>query len=241
VDMSNAATDVFFDVLALAGSAVAATSWQRHLTLCFCDGERVSRGASGFDLADVPWTGDRAVEKDFFLRMVDLAAARHGWDRLHYDPPHVRAHLLAYRRMLLAFTPQPVAGSWMGDWTAPPKPHEIDLCGRHGVFRGEYECRLCDAASQPIDAPKVWELISCRKAGDWLAHREVRQIPDEALPRLRPLFDVDTLSPAGWDREDLAKMTAWWNVEPSLLGKVESILDTTLDPGMDHYLRIAIA
>lgn len=45
---------VFFDVLALAGSALAVSPWQQQLTLYFCDSERHSYGFSGFDLADIP-------------------------------------------------------------------------------------------------------------------------------------------------------------------------------------------
>lgn len=42
--MSNAGTDVFCDVLALAGSAPARTPWQQNLILHFCDTERHGHG-----------------------------------------------------------------------------------------------------------------------------------------------------------------------------------------------------
>lgn len=142
VRMSNGATSVFCDVMALAGSPVAATPWQQRLILHFCDSERVGLGTSGFDLAELPWTRGWSAEKDFFLRVIDLAAARYGWDELHYEP-HVDEPLSAYRKMLVAFTPSPAAKS-MGDWTEPPEAYEVDLCARHAVFRGEYGCRLCD-------------------------------------------------------------------------------------------------
>jgi hypothetical protein len=148
--MANGTTSVFCDVLALAGSPVAATPWQQRLILHFCDSERVSTGTSGFDLAELPWTRELSLEKDFFLRVIDLAAARYGWDRLHYDPDAVGDHLRAYRGMLVAFTPSPAVGSPMGDWTAPPPTYEVELCARHGVFPGEYGCRLCDVTVQPV-------------------------------------------------------------------------------------------
>lgn len=241
VRMSNGATDVFFDVLSLAGSAQATTPWQQQLTLHFRDSGRMERGFSEFDLADLPWTQAWPAEKDFFLRVIDLAGARHGWDKLHYDPPYARNSLLAYRAMLAAFTPGPVTGSDMGDWTVRPTTHQIDPCPRHGIFRGEYDCRLCDTSLQPRDAPKVWELISSRQAAGRLIHREVRQIPEDDLPAVRQLIDFGTLSPAPHDTADIERVFAYQPVEPPWRDRLEAILGTTLDPSLDHSLRVAIA
>jgi hypothetical protein len=242
VRMSNGSTSVFFDVLALAGSAVAGSPWQQRLTLYFCDAERYGSGISGFDLAKLPWTAECGEEKDFFGQTLDRAIARHGWDKLHYDPPHVRGHLLAYRGMLAAFTPRPVTGSRMGDWTVPPKPYEVQVCARHGIFRGEYECRLCDVANQPVAAPKVWELISYQEAdGGRITGREVLQIRESAVPDLQRLFDFGTLSPTAGDSADMEKMLSWRRVEPPMSGRVETILGAVLDPDLEHFLRIAVA
>lgn len=146
VSMSNGSTRVFFDVMALSGSATAVTPWQQCLAVHFCDSERHCSGCSGFDLAEVPWTGDHPAEKECFLQLLDRAIHRHGWDRLHYDPPLVRDQLLDFRLMLAAFTPRETTGSWMGDWTRPPQVHEVDRCVRHQVFQGEFGCRLCDVS-----------------------------------------------------------------------------------------------
>src|ERR1700722_4259840 len=109
VRMSNGSTDVFFDVLTLAGCDVARTAWEQNLVLYFADGHRTGMGASGFDLAELPWTANWPAEKQFFLQLIDTAAGRHGWDWLAYDPPFVAAQLAAYRDMLARFTPIPSA------------------------------------------------------------------------------------------------------------------------------------
>lgn len=220
--MANGATSVFCDLLALAGSSTAITPWQQWLILHFCDSERVSTGISGFDLAELPWTREWPAAKDFFLGVVDLAAARYGWDRLHYDPHAVDEHLRAYRRMLLAFTPSAAAGSAIGDWTVPPQPYEVDLCTRHTVFRGEYGCRLCDVSVQPVDAPTVCELVSTRDVQGRLVHREVRQIPET----VRALLDSGSTDV---------------RVDDHLRDRVETLLGVPLDPLLDHVLRIAVA
>lgn len=149
VQMSNGLTSVLCDVVALAGSSVAVSPWEQRLVLLFCDSERVSTGLSGFDLAEVPWTGEWVGEQAFFVRIMDLAVGRYGWDRLCYDPGAVGSSLLAYRRMVAAFRPAPVSGSWLGDWGAAPSSDDVLLCARHGVFEGAFGCRLCDASVQP--------------------------------------------------------------------------------------------
>src|SRR4029453_6764570 len=87
LQLSNGSTDVLFDVLTIAGSALAQTPWQHNLVLHFADGHRHSRGFSGFDLSEVPWTVEYRGEKEFFLRMIELALRPQGVDRLRSTPP----------------------------------------------------------------------------------------------------------------------------------------------------------
>ena len=150
--LSNGGTDVLFDVLTLAGCALAGTAWEYHLVLHFADGHRIGRGTSGFDLSELPWTPDWPEEKAFFLRMIDSALGRHGWDRLRYDPPHVAASLVTYRAMIAPFTPVPATApspDW-GDWRTAPRPELLARCPAHDLFQGELGCRLCDPDIQPI-------------------------------------------------------------------------------------------
>jgi hypothetical protein len=150
--LSNGGTDVLFDVLTLAGCDLAETAWDHNLVLHFADGHRVSRGASGFDLGELPWTSDWPAEKAFFLRIIDAALGRHGWDRLSYQPPFAADSLAAYRAMVAQFRPVPVSTAspdW-GDWTTAPRPELLVRCLVHGLFQGDLGCRLCDPEIQPI-------------------------------------------------------------------------------------------
>jgi hypothetical protein len=150
LDLSNGGTDVFFDVLTLAGSPIAETPWERNLVLHFADGHRWSRGLAGFDLGDLPWTGDWPAEKAFLDRMIGLALSRHGWDRLAYDPPYATRYLTTFREMIAGYTPVPQAAPAWGDWSVPPAPAMVVRCEIHDVFVGELGCRLCDPSLQPI-------------------------------------------------------------------------------------------
>ena len=60
--LSNGGTDVLFDALTLAGSALAETAWEQNLVLHFADGHRISRGISAFDLGELPWTRNWRVD-----------------------------------------------------------------------------------------------------------------------------------------------------------------------------------
>jgi hypothetical protein len=148
--LSNGATDVLFDVLTLAGCALAETAWEHNLVLHFCDGHRLGRGISGFDLSEVPWTANWPAEKAFFGQLISAALSRHGWDRLSYDPPYIAASLAVYQAMVARFTPVPVAFPSWGDWTIAPRPGLLARCPVHGLFSGELGCRLCDPGIQPI-------------------------------------------------------------------------------------------
>lgn len=87
--LSNGGTDTRFQ----AGCDLAKTAWEQNLVLYFADGHRLGMGTSGFDLGDLPWTANWPAEKAFFLRVVDTAASRYGWDRLRYDPPSIAGWL----------------------------------------------------------------------------------------------------------------------------------------------------
>jgi hypothetical protein len=151
LDLTNGGTDVFFDVLTLAGCALAETPWQQNLVLRFADGHRAGRGTDGFDLREVPWTEDWRAERAFFLRVVDTAARRYGWDRLRYDPPFASAYMAEYHGMLDGYRPRPVEAPEWGDWRTPPTPELLARCPKHDLYEGEYGCRLCGARIQPIE------------------------------------------------------------------------------------------
>jgi hypothetical protein len=148
--LTNGGTDVFFDVLTLAGCSLAETPWEQHLVLYFADGHRVGFGIAGFDLGELPWTENWQAERQFFLRMIDTAAGRHGWDRLSYDPPYVTGWLGVYREMLAGFVPVPAAAADRPDWLAAPAAELLARCRLHDLYAGEFGCRLCDPSLQPI-------------------------------------------------------------------------------------------
>lgn len=138
--ISNSATDVLFDALALAGCHLARTAWEQHLTMTFANEHRAARGCSGFALTELPWTGNCAAEKAFLLSVVDLALTRFRWDVLPYASPVSAGNLARYREMAGGFTPSPGADP---RWLTPPEPDMLRRCPEHDLYVGYYdECRL---------------------------------------------------------------------------------------------------
>ncbi|MFD9602199.1 hypothetical protein [Streptomyces sp. NPDC059970] len=113
LSMSNGGTDVFVDVLMLAVSDLADSTWDHRFAtlLTLQDQSVIGRGVVGFDLEDVDWgrsPHERAKAKDFVLRVLDLALRRHRWDELDYEPPFAEGCLRQYREMVEAFDPADV-------------------------------------------------------------------------------------------------------------------------------------
>ncbi|MFI6173821.1 hypothetical protein ACIBCN_44110 [Nocardia sp. NPDC051052] len=134
--------------------------------------------------------------------------------------------------MLAAFHPSQTNGSELGDWTIAPKAYLLDKCLRHGIFRGEFGCRLCDTWTQPSDAPFVWEVTSTytvdgTRDGEIIA-RQVRAIDEELIPRI---FAV-TGNPE-------PRAVGVW-IEPRHLELVSAIAEMPLDSTARHWLGRAI-
>ncbi|MFI7234178.1 hypothetical protein [Streptomyces cyaneofuscatus] len=137
LEMTNGGTAVFVDVLTLAVSALAHEPWDFRFAalLTLQDQNVMGRGVVGFGLAELNWGGtpkDRAVAKDFLLRVLDLALSRHRWEELTYEPPWAEGHLRTYRSMVEAFDPA-TAGSGP-DVLPEPREAAIASCVRHRVL-----------------------------------------------------------------------------------------------------------
>ncbi|GGP33809.1 hypothetical protein [Streptomyces abikoensis] len=110
--LSNGGTAAFLDVLWLAVSDLARRPWDFRFAalLALQDQSVMGRGVVGFGLEDIDWGGtpdERARNKDFVLRVIDLALERRRWDELDYEPPYVPGYLRRYRAAVVAFIPPP--------------------------------------------------------------------------------------------------------------------------------------
>jgi hypothetical protein len=146
--LSNGATSALLDLLALAGSALATTDWERSLVVWLAEHDQgvLGIGIVGFDLDAIGWTrtgfdGEHA----FLLRVVDAALTGVGWGTLDWVPGDLnREHLRGFRQLVEGVT------SPAGDtpWTfVAPLPEGWPRCPTHGVLRHGLDdggCVVCN-------------------------------------------------------------------------------------------------
>ena len=146
--MSNALTDVFFDVLALSGSRLARTEGEERLIVWLSVREQRRRGAGtvGFDLREMPWE-PRSFSEDraFLLEAVAAAKERLGWESLDYAPNEALLFpcLDQFGALLSSMDAGDIKPDGSEEWTAEPGPGDVPLCPRHGVLLTEFGCPLC--------------------------------------------------------------------------------------------------
>ncbi|GHC40176.1 hypothetical protein [Streptomyces cinnamoneus] len=146
LSMSNGGTAVFVEVLTLAVSDLVEEPWDFRFAalLALQDQSCMGRGVVGFDLEEVDWgasSGERARNKAFVLRVIDLALSEHRWDELTYDPPFAADYLRTFRTIVEAFDPA------LHDSSAHrfPGPEEAAMasCVQHRVLTGMPHWEVC--------------------------------------------------------------------------------------------------
>ncbi|MFB7596736.1 hypothetical protein [Streptomyces sp. NPDC056160] len=136
--LSNGGTAAFVDVLMLAVTDLVEEPWDYRFAalLSLQDQNVMGRGAVGFDLKDIDWGAspeEQARNKDFVLRVTDLALNGHRWDEMDYYPPFAADHLRRFRAMVAAY---PLAYRDGGSPMAFPGHAEAAMasCARHRVL-----------------------------------------------------------------------------------------------------------
>lgn len=148
LSMSNALTQVFFDVLALSGCDLATTPWETKLVywLVQHDQTRCGSGTIGFDVSAMGWTNDGfESEQRFVSAMIEAALRQHGWERLPYKPHQdlVFHALRTFLRLIHEFPISALDGSAGDDWSPVDAP-DGRVCDKHRIYLHESGCRICN-------------------------------------------------------------------------------------------------
>ncbi len=144
LQLSNGSTDVLLSVLLLSGSDLARTPWEVELVTWLAEHDQsvFGSGVVGFDLDDFAWSRDCFdAQRDFLLRMIELALQRHRWETLSYDPPLVAGHLARMKELVLAYRAEFVEVDKPWEWWSAPR--RFDKCAKHAVYVHNHGCLLC--------------------------------------------------------------------------------------------------
>jgi hypothetical protein len=145
LQLSNGSTSVLLAVLLLSGSELATSTWEQELMTWLAEHDHgvFGSGMVGFDLDEIAWDAMHfEARQRFVLRVIDLAAQRHRWDELGYEPPFVAAHLSTLRALVADYRPDPHATADDWSWMSPPQ--RLVKCDRHRVYVHDHGCLLCN-------------------------------------------------------------------------------------------------
>jgi hypothetical protein len=137
---------VLFDVLSLAACSLAKRDWEHRFAIMCCDLTRVGCGIDGFGLDELPMQPDSwESDREFILRVVDLACTRHRWDVLGYDPPFALDGLQSFGELVAGYVPSFPLRERAWRWPLDSIEEAVRLCPDHPVFLGSFAaCRFCD-------------------------------------------------------------------------------------------------
>jgi hypothetical protein len=146
--MTNGGTAVFISVLALAGSYLAQTNWEKAAVtwLASRDQTVLGIGCVCFDIDDLAWSQEPdefKEQKCFLLRVIARAKSKEDWHLLDYNPPKVVGYLKCFEKMLRRYIIRYVEAKEWG-WSSF-KPEVIgEKCPKHGVLLHCFGCVVCN-------------------------------------------------------------------------------------------------
>lgn len=157
VHASNGMLASFFDVLTLAATARARTTWELQLALWMAESDQTVMGLGmvGFDVSELGWTKEAFdAQKRFLLEVIDAALAREGWERLPFEmgaAPLVITLLRQVREMVEQFPREAIPAVDVKSWRWHEGLPEYGRCELHHVYLHAAGCILCNEA--PLDVP----------------------------------------------------------------------------------------
>ena len=151
--MSNRLTDVFINVLVLAGSRLAKTEDQKRLIVWLAEKDQAAdgEGTVGFDISEIPWNSD-TFEKDkaFMLKTIRHALNKKHWEKLGYEPnekllfPKLEEFAELIEELEADDIKQEELIQWLEDSENDDPIHNgFPVCPEHKALLTVYGCQIC--------------------------------------------------------------------------------------------------
>ncbi len=148
IQMQNGLTDVFMEVLAIAGSALAQTRSEQAFASWIASRDQavLGLGAVGFDIAEMPWhVATFAEDRNFLIRAITAAESKVGWEKLGYEPKEdwLMPCLTRLRTLVSAFGPHNIGASGTAIHSTFSES-DLGRCEKHGIIMHAYGCPVCN-------------------------------------------------------------------------------------------------
>ncbi|MBQ3161873.1 MAG: hypothetical protein IJC04_07085 [Oscillospiraceae bacterium] len=153
ISMSNGLTDVFINVLVLAGSKLAEAEEEKQLIVWLAENDQRMVGNSvDFDIVDMPWHKERFdKDKQFIINVIEAAKNKTDWDKLDYEPNEewLFEALNDYKILIKRMTEDDVISEKLTEWISYKQDDEPVKCGfprcnKHNTFLSRFGCQLCN-------------------------------------------------------------------------------------------------
>lgn len=156
LSMSNTATSVLLEVLALSGTDLAVTDREKEFIVWLNQRDQsvVGIGTVGFSISEMPWTKrDFNEVKKFLLSVIDGAINKQRWEDLNYTPNEdiVVRNLNHLRLLITNFKEEFVDESHYIYWSTPEEldeeptiPIGFPQCSKHKVILSCHGCLFCN-------------------------------------------------------------------------------------------------
>ena len=150
VSMSNAATEVLADVLALAAANLARSDREIYLATWLSaalDQDMPGRGGAGFDLQqDFPWNLTTFEQDRMFLfLLINGARSKTGWSKLSYTPDEERLsfNLDAFENLVKRLDRSSINSAVEPCWVNSIVSLHPRRCPQHECFMHDEGCVMC--------------------------------------------------------------------------------------------------
>ena len=151
--MSNGGTDMFINILALSGAAIAQTESEKRLMVYLSEKDQiVGRGCVGFAITEMPWDKETfEADKSFVIKVINGARNKIGWEKLDYSPNEefVLHYLDTFENLINRMTVDDIREepleSWLASAEASDPVHcEFPRCKKHNIFLTCFGCQICN-------------------------------------------------------------------------------------------------
>ena len=146
--MQNGLTDVFMEVLAIAGSALAQTRSEQAFASWIASRDQavLGLGAVGFDIAEMPWhVATFAEDRNFLIRAITAAESKVSWEKLGYEPKEdwLMPCLMRLRMLVSVFGSHDIRASGTAIHSTFSES-ALSRCETHGIIMHADGCPVCN-------------------------------------------------------------------------------------------------
>lgn len=157
--MSNGTTDVFINVLALSGSALAETAEEKQMIVWLSEkDQKLGLGTVGFDVVDMPWKRETfSNDKIFILNVIKAAENKLDWEKLDYIPEYryLSSNLKRFREYVEKMTEYDINENAAVEWLDAAESDDPVNCGfprckKHNTLLTFLGCQICNSTTDVL-------------------------------------------------------------------------------------------